>query len=195
MRSFNVEPVRARIDALARIVGAGHVEVGVVIGDVAVTGVAATLVRPADAAEVAAVMAWCYGHDVAIAEADGSAPEVARVSGDLQEALATGATMLAAPDAVADVHAVWRWREGVSLAVTTVRGAKLSEDIAVPVKRLEEAVAGTIAIGTVTGEHGIGVLECRRLSRQWSPAAVAAQRAIKRALDPKGLLNPGKREP
>jgi glycolate oxidase len=47
--------------------------------------------------------------------------------------------------------------------------------------------------GTVTGEHGIGVLKGGQLSRQWAPAAVAAQRAIKLALDPKGLLNPGKK--
>jgi FAD/FMN-containing dehydrogenase len=47
----------------------------------------------------------------------------------------------------------------------------------------------------VTGEHGIGVLKGGQLSRQWAPAAVGAQRAIKRALDPKGLLNPGKKVP
>jgi FAD/FMN-containing dehydrogenase len=49
--------------------------------------------------------------------------------------------------------------------------------------------------GTVSGEHGIGVLKRGWLSRQWAPAAVAAHRAIKVALDPKGLLNPGKKEP
>ena len=49
--------------------------------------------------------------------------------------------------------------------------------------------------GTVSGEHGIGVLKRGQLSRQWSPAAVAAHRAIKVALDPKGLFNPGKKEP
>ena len=49
--------------------------------------------------------------------------------------------------------------------------------------------------GTVTGEHGIGVLKGGWLARQWAPAAVAAHRAIKRALDPKGLFNPGKKEP
>ena len=45
----------------------------------------------------------------------------------------------------------------------------------------------------VTGEHGIGVLKRGQLARQWAPPAVAAQRAIKAALDPKGLLNPGKK--
>jgi glycolate oxidase len=49
--------------------------------------------------------------------------------------------------------------------------------------------------GTVSGEHGLGVLKAGQLARQWTPGAVAAQRAIKAALDPKGLLNPGKKEP
>jgi FAD/FMN-containing dehydrogenase len=49
--------------------------------------------------------------------------------------------------------------------------------------------------GTVTGEHGIGVLKRGQLSRQWAPTAVTAHRAIKAALDPKGLFNPGKKEP
>jgi FAD/FMN-containing dehydrogenase len=49
--------------------------------------------------------------------------------------------------------------------------------------------------GTVSGEHGLGWLKRGQLARQWSPAAVAAHRAIKDALDPKGLLNPGKKTP
>ena len=49
--------------------------------------------------------------------------------------------------------------------------------------------------GRVSGEHGIGLLKGGQLSRQWSPAAVEAARAVKRALDPKGLFNPGKKEP
>ncbi len=49
--------------------------------------------------------------------------------------------------------------------------------------------------GTISGEHGIGVLKRGGLSRQWKPGAVAAHRAIKAALDPKGLFNPRKKEP
>ena len=49
--------------------------------------------------------------------------------------------------------------------------------------------------GTASGEHGIGLLKAGELSRQWSPAAVAAHRAIKSSLDPKGLFNPGKKAP
>ena len=49
--------------------------------------------------------------------------------------------------------------------------------------------------GTVSGEHGIGLLKAGQLSRQWAPAAVAAHRAVKRALDPHGLFNPGVKHP
>jgi glycolate dehydrogenase FAD-linked subunit len=46
--------------------------------------------------------------------------------------------------------------------------------------------------GTVTGEHGIGVARREWLVRQRGEAAVDVMRAIKRALDPRGLLNPGR---
>jgi glycolate oxidase subunit GlcD len=47
--------------------------------------------------------------------------------------------------------------------------------------------------GTISGEHGLGVLKTGKLSLQWPPAAVGAQNAIRSALDPKGLFNPGKK--
>lgn len=60
----------------------------------------------------------------------------------------------------------------------------------------EELLALAVGLGgSVTGEHGIGVLKRGWLSRQWDSPAVAAHRAIKTALDPKGLFNPGKKEP
>ncbi|MBF6170993.1 FAD-binding oxidoreductase [Nocardia blacklockiae] len=44
--------------------------------------------------------------------------------------------------------------------------------------------------GTITGEHGVGVLKRRWLARELAPEALATQRAIRRALDPGGLFNP-----
>jgi FAD/FMN-containing dehydrogenase len=47
--------------------------------------------------------------------------------------------------------------------------------------------------GSISGEHGLGTVKAGYLERQWGSAAVGAHRAIKRALDPKGLFNPGKK--
>jgi FAD/FMN-containing dehydrogenase len=170
-----------------------------------------------------------------ICEADTSradAGELAAALGSHARVFETGAAEL------------WRWRDGVSIAVAAQRGGKLSEDVAVPVDRLADVIEGTVAIGarhslaacswghagdgnvhatflldpgdaaqraradaaveelfaltralggTVSGEHGLGWLKRGQLSRQWAPAAVGAHRAIKRALDPAGLFNPGKK--
>jgi len=45
--------------------------------------------------------------------------------------------------------------------------------------------------GSISAEHGIGTLKRRWLARDRSPAEVEAMRAVKRALDPDGILNPG----
>lgn len=46
--------------------------------------------------------------------------------------------------------------------------------------------------GTLSGEHGIGVLKAPYLPLEQSPELIALQKRIKAAFDPKGLLNPGK---
>jgi glycolate oxidase len=46
--------------------------------------------------------------------------------------------------------------------------------------------------GTITGEHGVGVLKMRLLETELGPLSMDVHRAIKRALDPQGILNPGK---
>jgi FAD/FMN-containing dehydrogenase len=157
----------------------------------------------------------------------------------LLEALGPGA-------AAHDAQAVWRWRGGVSIGVRAARGGKISEDIAVPLDRLAEAIERTLEIGrrfgvpatswghagdgnlhstylfdpedadergraesaaselfelarelggSVSGEHGLGLLKRGQLLGQWSEAAVAAHESVKQALDPKGLFNPGKKQP
>jgi FAD/FMN-containing dehydrogenase len=50
----------------------------------------------------------------------------------------------------------------------------------------------TAAGGSISAEHGIGQMKVDELERTAAPAALAAQRALKRALDPLGIMNPGK---
>ncbi len=179
-----------------------------------------------------------------IADADGTAEEAARVHEELTEVLSDGALLVHAPTDPKEINALWRWRDGASLAVTAQRGGKVSEDIVVPIDHLQEAIDATVEIGrrhdleacswghagdgnlhstfmidledpaeleraehaaedlfalavalggSVSGEHGIGLVKNGQIARQWQPAAVEMHEAIKRAFDPKGLLNPGKK--
>jgi glycolate oxidase subunit GlcD len=179
-----------------------------------------------------------------IADADGSADEAARIHSELEEALTEDALLIHAPTETKEINALWRWRDGASLAVTAQRGGKVSEDIVVPVDRLNEAITRTVEIGrrhdlptcswghagdgnlhstfmidldepaeleraeaaahelfalavelkgSISGEHGVGLVKNGQLALQWEPRAIAMHEAIKRAFDPKGLLNPGKK--
>lgn len=179
-----------------------------------------------------------------LAEADGSAEEAARLGAELLETLGEDALGLHAPKESSEVAALWRWRDGVSIAVSAQRGGKVSEDIVVPLDRLAEAVEETLAIGrrhdlsacswghagdgnlhstflvspesadeleraraaagelfalairlggSVSGEHGIGVVKRDGLERQYPARAVSLMAAVKEAFDPRGLMNPGKK--
>ncbi|MGW8953167.1 FAD-binding oxidoreductase [Streptomyces sp. NPDC055709] len=46
--------------------------------------------------------------------------------------------------------------------------------------------------GTITGEHGVGVLKKEWLARELGPVGIELQRGIKQTFDPLGILNPGK---
>ena len=179
-----------------------------------------------------------------IADADGTTEEARRIHEELTEVLSEDALLVHAPTEAKEISALWRWRDGASLAVTAQRGGKVSEDIVVPFDRLQEAIDLTREIGrrheletcswghagdgnlhstfmidlddpaeieraehaaedlfglavelggSVSGEHGVGLVKNGQLANQWDPAAVAMHEAIKRAFDPKGLLNPGKK--
>jgi glycolate oxidase len=57
----------------------------------------------------------------------------------------------------------------------------------------EELLDAAIALGgTVTGEHGVGLLKRGGMLRELDPGSVAMQRAVKQTLDPLNIFNPGK---
>lgn len=177
-----------------------------------------------------------------LAEADGSLAAAREIRTALLDVLGDKALGVHAPRENAEIEALWRWRDGVSIAVTAQRGGKVSEDIVVPLDRLAEAIEETLAIGachglsacswghagdgnlhatflvsperadeleraeeaaqdlfalalslggSVSGEHGVGVV--KRGRQGWSPEAAALMAAVKQAFDPRGLMNPGKK--
>ncbi|MFD4647237.1 FAD-binding oxidoreductase [Streptomyces sp. NPDC058441] len=57
----------------------------------------------------------------------------------------------------------------------------------------EELLGAAIAVGgTVTGEHGVGLLKRGGMRQELGPEVCAVQRAVKNTLDPLDLFNPGK---
>ena len=71
------------------------------------------------------------------------------------------------------------------------KGMAISRDTA---ERLNDAVVqrALAAQGTCTGEHGIGLHKMGFLVDEAGAGAVEMMRQIKRALDPKNIMNPGK---
>ena len=57
----------------------------------------------------------------------------------------------------------------------------------------DEIISAAVELGgTVTGEHGVGLLKRDGMERELGPGALAMQRAVKAALDPDMIFNPGK---
>ena len=67
-------------------------------------------------------------------------------------------------------------------------------DAVQPKEAVDEVVYGLVQQygGTVSAEHGIGTLKRRWLGHARSPEQIALMRTLKAAMDPKGILNPGK---
>jgi len=67
-------------------------------------------------------------------------------------------------------------------------------------ERVQDAVAAIFATavdlgGTLSGEHGVGTLKLPYLESDVGRISIEVQQLIKQALDPKGILNPGKALP
>lgn len=61
---------------------------------------------------------------------------------------------------------------------------------------VEEIFDTALALGgTLSGEHGIGIAKMRFLGNELGESGVNLMRALKQALDPEGILNPGKLVP
>ena len=82
----------------------------------------------------------------------------------------------------------------VHFHVAAPKGADVSAWPATPGKAISAFVHDLVveAGGSISAEHGIGQMKRDELARLGDPARMAALTAIKRALDPKGIMNPGK---
>jgi len=58
---------------------------------------------------------------------------------------------------------------------------------------MDEIFATAISLGgTLSGEHGIGLGKLKYMEDQFGTAGISAMQAIKKALDPNCIMNPGK---
>jgi FAD/FMN-containing dehydrogenase len=74
-------------------------------------------------------------------------------------------------------------KPGADASAFLARGAELEHAIFDLVESLE---------GSISAEHGIGRLKAEEFARRADPVELAVMADLKRALDPKGILNPGK---
>jgi FAD/FMN-containing dehydrogenase len=67
-------------------------------------------------------------------------------------------------------------------------------DVAAQEPAIRRAIHDLVAAhgGSFSAEHGIGQLKVAELQRYGTPVELAMMREIKRALDPNGIMNPGK---
>jgi FAD/FMN-containing dehydrogenase len=86
-----------------------------------------------------------------LAEADGTTDEAARICSELVEVFSEDALALYTPETAREINALWRWRDGLALVVDAQRGGKASEDIAVPLDKLGEAIQESLEVGRRLG--------------------------------------------
>jgi glycolate oxidase subunit GlcD len=133
--------VRAGAAAIERVVGSG-------LPAAALEYLDSETMRYAGPTFPGEVPAGAFG---VLAEADGSHDEAARVREDLLEVLGEDALALYAPETPQEIAALWRWRDGLALVIDVQRGGKASEDIAVPLDKVGEAIEASLEAGRRMG--------------------------------------------
>ena len=89
-----------------------------------------------------------------------------------------------------DHHALYFGHVGDGNLHVSVDGATVNGECEM-VEKILYRIVGEMQ-GSVSAEHGIGLHKKPYLSNSRTTAELAAMRAIKLALDPQGLMNPGK---
>ncbi|HEY0897947.1 MAG TPA: FAD-linked oxidase C-terminal domain-containing protein [Sphingobacteriaceae bacterium] len=81
-----------------------------------------------------------------------------------------------------------------NLHVNIIKGNMSDEDWNTKLKDgIKEIFQLTVALGgTLSGEHGIGLVQREYMALKYSPLHLQLMRGIKSVFDPKGILNPGK---
>jgi FAD/FMN-containing dehydrogenase len=73
-------------------------------------------------------------------------------------------------------------------------GSDAAEFLRTQEPRVNEIVYDNVQAfgGSISAEHGVGTLKLEELRHRKSPVALTLMRQIKSALDPRGLMNPGR---
>jgi len=80
-----------------------------------------------------------------------------------------------------------------NLHPTFLTNEKNHEEMKRVERAMEEIFAAALELGgTITGEHGVGLAKKKFLSGALGSLNLRVMRELKKVLDPKGLLNPGK---
>ena len=77
------------------------------------------------------------------------------------------------------------------LAPSDVASTKYKQEHGRAISEIVHGIASEFA-GSFSAEHGVGQLKAALLAETKAPVALDLMRDIKRAVDPKGIMNPGK---
>jgi FAD/FMN-containing dehydrogenase len=173
----------------------------------------------AQAERIAEILERTGADDVLLAEHESKQAEILEIRSMIYEALRPGAIELfdvSVPrsEIPAHVQRIHEIEESCGLPLPTyghaadgnihtqsmkrvIRDGELGEEIPGWLGKHEQARSQIYADaigrgGVISGEHGIGLVKRDFLAENIGAESIAVMRSIKRALDPQGILNPGK---